>query len=337
MKIYKIYWRILLLSFLSSCALTAQNQNQIQAIIVSDTLCLGNAIIVPLEVDNFDSVAKFQLQITYNTINLTCEAFMNIPPQLGGISAFLDPVNGQITLLWQDAVPVTFPQKETLAELVFTFKNPGVSELSWRTGPNESYFANIVGDTLPAQFHNGEIIIYEPPEITLLDSKTVNVGDTVLITGLATSNFPPLFYQWTYPNGKIETDDPYFAGVTLADAGYYILMVRDALGCTDQKSIYLEVLPSSYGIKENIASRMVIYPNPGDGLFEVRLKAPPTEKVQLKVANAVGTIVYQRKNVVVTAAGQINIDLSNFSDGVYFLKITSKDTVLQEKLILRHN
>jgi gliding motility-associated-like protein len=206
--------------------------------------CLTGAAIVPLVVDHFTSVATFQLKLSYNVDKLLCEGWINGNPMLeaqsliGGVN---DIVAGVITLNWQGTTPVTFSGQATVCELVFTPKEPGQGELTWYTGPTDSYFFDLDGIPIPAQFFTEDLEIYEPPSILLAESKTVCEGDTITIFGIATSTYPPVEYLWTNPDGSTQATDPFLAGITQDDAGDYVLLVTDSLGCTDQKAIRLVV------------------------------------------------------------------------------------------------
>ncbi|MDX9907439.1 MAG: gliding motility-associated C-terminal domain-containing protein, partial [Bacteroidales bacterium] len=204
--------------------------------------CLGNTAMVPVNVDNFNSVAIFHLKLSYNADNLQCEGFTNVQPQLlDSLTGWVDQAAGIINLAWNSPSPLTFTQPETIAELVFTTKNPGQGELSWYTGTTESYFTNSSGNPIPAEFSTGQVTIYEPPEIILDQSKTVCTGQFVSIMSIAVGNQPPIDYHWIYPNGDTTSTDPFFFSVTPADAGLYTLLAIDCVGCTDQKSIELIV------------------------------------------------------------------------------------------------
>jgi gliding motility-associated-like protein len=204
--------------------------------------CLGNTAMVPVNVDNFNSVATFHLKLSYNADNLQCEGFTNVHPQLlDSLTGWVDQAAGVINLAWNSAIPVTFSQQEKGADLVFTTKNPGQGQLSWYTGATESYFANAGGNPIPAEFQTGEVEIYEPPRIILEQSKTVCEGQMFGIMGIATGNQPPFEYLWTYPDGHQDDSDPFFFAVTQADAGEYILVVTDHVGCSDQQIIQLIV------------------------------------------------------------------------------------------------
>ncbi len=158
--------------------------------------CLGNTAMVPVNVDNFNSVATFHLKLSYNADNLQCEGFANVHPQLvDSLTGWVDQAAGEINLAWNSPSPVTFDQPEKVADLVFTTKNPGQGQLSWYTGATESYFTNAAGNPIPAEFQTGEVKIYEPPEIILDQSKTVCTGQFVCIMSIccwqpATDRFP---------------------------------------------------------------------------------------------------------------------------------------------------
>jgi|GEM_PF-179630 len=214
----------------------------LQAIADSGNHCHGDAVTIPIEVENFNSVATFRLQLSYNADNLQCEGYTNANPQLQqNLTAWVDQAAGEITFQWQDTVAITLNQPDTVAELVLTTKQPGLGDIAWYTGATESYFKNLQGSAIPAEFHTGEVNIYEPPTILLSASKKVCEGQSLSIMSIASGNHPPFSYQWTYPGGQVTEDDPFFFNITQADAGDYILLVTDIMGCTDQKTIRVEV------------------------------------------------------------------------------------------------
>jgi gliding motility-associated-like protein len=215
---------------------------RLQAITGSGGHCLGDAVIVPLKVDEFISVGSFQLKLSYNADNLLCEGYANAHPLLADhLSGWVDQAAGEITLQWQDAVPLTLDGLQIVAELVFTPKQPGQGQLDWYTGSAESYFVDISGLPIPAEFHSEQISIYDPPVIILSAAKSACIGEKLTITSVASSTYPPLRYQWTYPDGHTSETDPFIMNVTYADAGDYTLLATDSMGCTDQKTIRLVV------------------------------------------------------------------------------------------------
>ena len=214
----------------------------LQAITGPGEHCMGDAVTIPIEVENFKSVATFRLRLSYNADNLQCEGYSNADPRLQqNLTAWVDQASGEITFQWQDTVALTFNQPDTVAELVFTSKQPGSGDIGWYTGTTESYFMNITGLAIPAEFHTGQVQIYDPPLIILEPSKNVCAGQMLSLMSIATGNHPPITYRWIYPTGDTTTSDPFFFSITQADAGDYTLMAIDAMHCTDQKTIHIEV------------------------------------------------------------------------------------------------
>ena len=214
----------------------------LQAVTGPGSHCLGNSATVPVEVDNFTSVAEFQLKIGYNKDNLQCEGYANVHPELSGqLTGWVDVSAGEITLQWSGMSPVTFAGQQTVADLVFTPLQAGPGLLDWYTGAMESYFANPQGDPIPAEFHTGQVNLYEPPHILLSPEKTVCEGQMVSIMGIVSGNQPPISYLWTYPDGSTTENDPFFFASGQANAGDYTLLATDAMGCTDEKTIRLVV------------------------------------------------------------------------------------------------
>ncbi len=216
----------------------------LQAVTGPGDHCLGNSATAPVEVTNFNNVAAFELKLTYNASNLQCDGYASVIPELSpNFSGTVNQAAGEITLMWQDAVPVTFPNLQAIAELVFTPLQAGQGLLDWYTGPTGSAFTNPSGDTIAAQFSAGQVAIYEPPVILSpsTDSKTVCPGDFVSFMGIASGNQPPFTYLWTWPDGHTSPDDPAFWSVTKDDAGDYTLLATDFMGCTVQETITLIV------------------------------------------------------------------------------------------------
>jgi len=74
-----------------------------------------------------------------------------------------------------------------------------------------------------------------------------------------------------------------------------------------------------------------IYPNPTRGLFNVEFATASAADAEISIVNMVGQVI---STEVVTVNGLYNnqFDLSNESAGVYFIKFTTEDGVLTERI-----
>jgi gliding motility-associated-like protein len=231
--------------------------DSLSAITGPDSLCLGKVAVVPLKVDNFIGVASFRLRMSYNVDKLYCENFTSPHPDLEDFLVLVNQPAGEITLTWSSTVPVTFTGPTTVCGLVFSTKEAGQGQLDWYTGNSESYFTDLDGNPIPAEFYAGQVVIYEPPVIHVPEVLPVCVGQEVTISGIAQGINQPLEYLWTYPNGDTSSIAPSFDSVTMADAGDYTLLVTDAVGCTDQKTVSLVVYPNPVALFHDIDTMKV--------------------------------------------------------------------------------
>lgn len=83
------------------------------------------------------------------------------------------------------------------------------------------------------------------------------------------------------------------------------------------------------GIGEVGSVSIDVYPNPGVGLFTVRLEQPPGPGVRYRVLNAAGTTVLAGRLTQQVAT----IDMIVQSTGVYVLQLLTADGVRSAPLI----
>jgi hypothetical protein len=79
-------------------------------------------------------------------------------------------------------------------------------------------------------------------------------------------------------------------------------------------------------IKETLNNTLQIFPNPSKDI--VVLKGIEKEAT-LKIYNSIGALVYQNTLTV----DRMEIDLTNYTTGIYFIKINSADTEIIRKII----
>jgi hypothetical protein len=95
--------------------------------------------------------------------------------------------------------------------------------------------------------------------------------------------------------------------------------------------VFLDWTPSVTGINENAEGNpeIKIYPNPTNGIFNIAYSKANT----IKVTNTLGMVVYDEK-IQDNSNGVKSIDLSNFSNGIYFINVSNENGTSQHKVIL---
>jgi len=108
-------------------------------------------------------------------------------------------------------------------------------------------------------------------------------------------------------------------------------------GATDYN---LAILPDmacagTVGVKSNsvLDNNITLYPNPSNGLVSVIATLPGAQTLELSVYNALGQLISSSKHSGVTS-NVINLDLSNNSNGVYFVTINNGQEKIVKRLIL---
>ncbi|MES2591380.1 MAG: T9SS type A sorting domain-containing protein [Bacteroidota bacterium] len=76
-----------------------------------------------------------------------------------------------------------------------------------------------------------------------------------------------------------------------------------------------------------LSNSLLIYPNPSNEIFNISL--PTQQTFTLQIIDITGRIVYNNKN----ATGNITVDATGFSSGVYFVKAVNERTVFTGKLV----
>jgi subtilisin-like proprotein convertase family protein len=143
----------------------------------------------------------------------------------------------------------------------------------------------------------------------LIGTATVTGND---IAASATGGTPP--YQYSLNGGALQNDGAFN---DLAP-GTYAVQVIDANGCTT--SIDNLILTSDV-VEPAQTWGLTVSPNPGSGLFQVRMQQAPAA-LQLEVFDAVGRLIQSTNFVPNNGAFQTNIDLRNLPNGTYILRMS---------------
>lgn len=91
---------------------------------------------------------------------------------------------------------------------------------------------------------------------------------------------------------------------------------------------------TSVGIDDDMAETLHIYPNPSSGIFNIYIPESNSMEYQVRVFNITGTLVYE--NEINTAGRSMNtsINLENYPEGVYFIKLDGSDDNYTRKVIV---
>jgi len=218
----------------------------ISAIAGNSAVCLGNAPIAPLLIENFTGVQAFTATLEYDATLVNCEGFRpgSVHPQLeANLIAEVYPASQRIVVTWSGSAPLTIDGTVTVLDLVFSATQAGNSFLTWDQAPAATWFTGEYGSIEP-EFQIGQIQVNNPPVLAQQFPKNICEGELAWLSATATGN-EPLTYQWTLPDGS-NVNDPFLIifNASSANSGQYRVKVSDPLGCSDSTLLTLQVTPN---------------------------------------------------------------------------------------------
>jgi hypothetical protein len=107
--------------------------------------------------------------------------------------------------------------------------------------------------------------------------------------------------------------------------GNYAVIVTEN-GCTDT-SAYEAVMP--VGITENTLKSIVFYPNPTNGITTISFGSTSVNAT-IRINSLDGRLIHEQQNI---NSNQVQVDLTNQPQGIYFVTIQNKDAVRVIKLV----
>ena len=148
-----------------------------------------------------------------------------------------------------------------------------------------------------------------------------------IVTGIYTSNWSTPF-EITNFNSAISYRNDLIPACSYLDTNYIVTKKRPVLKIkTCQSLLNLE------NDRKN-EHNLNIYPNPARNKFELVFLLTKKEKIEIKITNALGKIVFLKKTVDYIGQFKETINASNFSKNIYFLQVKISDKLYTKKLVL---
>lgn len=171
--------------------------------------------------------------------------------------------------------------------------------------------------------------------VYLADSK-VAAGDTIKFVNLS---YPkPYDSYWDFDNGATSTDSmPEYTYFVPGD--YDVTLTVDNGNCVSELTKTITVDPvkivqpevPTYGSVYTSILEMLIYPNPNNGQFNLKLKLESESAVELAVFNMLGQLIHLETFETEESIRQINLE--RIKPGMYFVRARVGKEIRTEKFI----
>ena len=155
----------------------------------------------------------------------------------------------------------------------------------------------------------------EPSEISInYNAIAESFGNDGEIDVTAYGGQPPYNFTWNGPQDFSSSSED----LMNLSSGIYQVTVIDDNGCVSDE--FLINVDSHLGYDKNYLESFNVFPNPSNGEFLITFKNIIKEKLDIRVFDLTGRVVYLSS---VKGVKDIKLDLLGVQDGVYFLEIIS--------------
>jgi PKD repeat protein len=165
---------------------------------------------------------------------------------------------------------------------------------------------------------------------------SINVGESVDFFDFSTGGI--VSRQWEFPGGNPATSTEENPEVFYNDAGVYpvTLTVTDGTGASNTltKTDYITV-DFYTGIPDGGSGiSCLVFPNPTNGTFTLKLSALQDETVNLTIHNPVGTLIYSASGIQVHNSLWKPVSMGNAPNGIYILSVRGKQGTWCGKIVV---
>ncbi len=148
-------------------------------------------------------------------------------------------------------------------------------------------------------------------------------GDNGIVTIIPGGGLAPYIFDWNTGDSTATAD-------SLA-VGQYTVMVTDAVGCTDEITLSVDLDVSTDEASEQLQS-LSVFPNPTSGLLELRLELENATELSAEVYNLTG-----QRMMTKSLGRQVSLneqfDFSAFPNGIYLLRLRAGDAARTIRVI----
>ena len=121
-----------------------------------------------------------------------------------------------------------------------------------------------------------------------------------------------------------------FTNITVP--GPYWVMATDTNGCSQTFSFTVDECVST---DPALAGALQVYPNPGTGIFNLRAITDRVGTWEISVIDLRGSVLYSSLNEEASPEWEVQLDLSQLTNGIYFLRAGIEGDYWIQKLVIR--
>lgn len=208
--------------------------------------------------------------------------------------------------------------------------------ISWSTGDTSTTIVVTTPDTYHVTV-NGECGVSKDTVVVEDAAPTANfVPTTSFLTGVFTNTSNKgTSYMWDFGDGMGTSTDEHPSYVYQA-TGTYNVCLTTTNDC-DMEQTCQSIHVSDYvGINEvALKDAVSIYPNPASDVLNVKFENVSSEYMAIEISNLQGQVIYSNVLNEFTGNAIEPVNVSNLSNGVYFVKVSSDNEIVTKRVVVQ--
>ena len=152
------------------------------------------------------------------------------------------------------------------------------------------------------------------------------LGGIVSFTNTSTNG---LTYLWNF--GDSTTSTAQNPSHTYIKSGVYTIQLTVYNGCGNNVSSQQIITVGIKSFNEN--NKIEVYPNPASSDITINFNSERNQNINISINDILGNEIYKNNNSLLIGKNNLNIDLSGFKQGVYFICISTSAGKFYHKFI----
>ena len=242
------------------------------------------------------------------------------------------PLPTALTVTWEvvSGEGVTIVTPDAL-ETDITFDQAGAVVLKVTVDDGEISKTEIVNVGVSTPGNNAPTVSATTASFTTDEGVAINLSATADDDGNPIGS--TLTYSWSVKTGEegnvaIATPDQLDSEVTISVAGVYTLQITVTDGELVATDIVVVVVEETVGIVPVLEPAINLYPNPASSMLTLEMQNMNEVISTVKLFNITGQAVFNGE----FAESKLQIDVSNFDAGLYFVTVRSGDQTFTERI-----
>jgi len=199
-------------------------------------------------------------------------------------------------------------------------------------GPHTVYYTTPGSKTVSLTI-NGSLTETKEDFISVTITPTAGFSFTgnALTVNFTNNSTNATSYLWDFGDGNTSTEENPIH--TYATAGSYDVNLT-AFNQTCEDNTEQQITVPLVSIDESLFSEnFIIYPNPGNGVFNINLAG--SEDIKINIYDQTGRVIVTKSISEQTSGILFKIDLSEYEPGIYFAKFSTEDMIMTRKLVVK--